>query len=254
MALCPADHWRSEFTWHRPHGLRGLYPLAATCHPEGAVAGTFPSRRGLPRPKDLHAGRAARSDAPHGYRQDAAHPADSPAGAHALVHLDRTEDAPASIENPPRHTTHCHFEGAPHLTDGYSTPGARPRNLLSYAGGQRRRPVLALSGLVATARMVRAAASGHAVAESRFLGPATRVASRKCSAAGPRNDTSVFIPQGPQRRMTQNNPVRLWVIDAASAARVRLFAAADGIVHGVAGSSALRGRRGIGQERGARDG
>jgi hypothetical protein len=65
-----------------------------------------------------------------------------------------------------------------------------------YVGGQLRRPALALSGLVATACLVRAAASGHAVAESRFLGPATRVASRKCSAAGPRNDTSVFIPQG----------------------------------------------------------
>jgi hypothetical protein len=54
-------------------------------------------------------------------------------------------------------------------------------------------PALALSGRVATARVVRAAASGHAVAESRFLGPATRVASRECGAAGPRNDTSVFI-------------------------------------------------------------
>jgi hypothetical protein len=54
-------------------------------------------------------------------------------------------------------------------------------------------PALALSGRVATARVVRAAASGHAVAEIGFLGPATRVASRECGAAGPRNDTSVFI-------------------------------------------------------------
>jgi hypothetical protein len=61
------------------------------------------------------------------------------------------------------------------------------------AGGRLRCSALALSGLVSTACLVRAAAFGHAVAESRFLGPATRVASRKCSAAGPRNDTSVFI-------------------------------------------------------------
>jgi hypothetical protein len=54
-------------------------------------------------------------------------------------------------------------------------------------------PALALSGRVATERVVRATASGHAVAEIRFLGPATRVASRECGAAGPRNDTSVFI-------------------------------------------------------------
>jgi hypothetical protein len=69
----------------------------------------------------------------------------------------------------------------------------------------RRRPVVrpapALSGRTMTASPARAAASGHAVAESRFLGPATRVASRKCSAAGPRNDTSVFI-----RRVSASSP------------------------------------------------
>jgi hypothetical protein len=64
-----------------------------------------------------------------------------------------------------------------------------------HAGGLLRRPAPALSGRVATARLVRAAASDHAVAETGFLGPATRVASRMCSAAGPRNDRSVFIPQ-----------------------------------------------------------
>jgi hypothetical protein len=65
-----------------------------------------------------------------------------------------------------------------------------------YAGGWLRRSAPALSGLIATVCMARAAASGHAVAEIGFLGPATRVASRKCSAAGPRNDTSRCHPAG----------------------------------------------------------
>jgi hypothetical protein len=71
---------------------------------------------------------------------------------------------------------------------------ARPRNLLSACRWPASAlPALALSGRVVPAGMVRAAASGHAVAASRFLGPAPRVASRECGAAGPRNDTSVFI-------------------------------------------------------------
>jgi hypothetical protein len=91
--------------------------------------------------------------------------------------------------------------GTPH-------PGRDREIYCRYAGGQLRRPALALSGLVATARVVRAAASGHAVAESRFLGPATRAASRKCSAAGPRNDRSRFHPAGCARRppRTENLP------------------------------------------------
>jgi hypothetical protein len=89
--------------------------------------------------------------------------------------------------------------GTPH-------PGRDREIYYRYAGGQLRRSALAQSCLVATGRVVRAAASGHAVDEIGFLGPATRAASRKCGAAGPRNDTSVFIPQracgAERRRMT----------------------------------------------------
>jgi hypothetical protein len=64
---------------------------------------------------------------------------------------------------------------------------------MPVAGSER--PGLALSGRVTTGSRARAAASTLALTGSRFLGPATRVARRWFSAGGPRNDTSVCIPQ-----------------------------------------------------------
>jgi hypothetical protein len=72
------------------------------------------------------------------------------------------------------------------------TRGATEKSTVGMPVSGSGAPALALSGLVVTARLARAAASGHRVAEIGFLGPATRVASRKCGAAGPRNDTPVY--------------------------------------------------------------
>jgi hypothetical protein len=54
--------------------------------------------------------------------------------------------------------------------------------------GYSRRPPVAPSGSAVSAAFARAAASGLAVAESRFFGPATRGARGRFSAAGPQND------------------------------------------------------------------
>ena len=157
--------------------------LAAACHPEGAMAGTFPSHHPLPRPKDLYAGRSAVSDGCPAAETDAAgfgRPAYRFFGR-------RTKHRPAwrfracafLNRKPFPFTPNCHFEGAPHGTRGYPHSGRDREIYCRDAGGRIRRPALALTGLVATARPVRAAASGHAVAESRFLGPATIGARQK---------------------------------------------------------------------------
>jgi hypothetical protein len=67
----------------------------------------------------------------------------------------------------------CHFEGAPREPVRTTTPGARPRNLLSDSSWSVVRPKPAPSGCFAAANPVRAAASGLARSDTGFLGPAT---------------------------------------------------------------------------------
>jgi hypothetical protein len=68
---------------------------------------------------------------------------------------------------------------------------ARDRGIyFPFPRGLPRCPGLALSGCFAAAVIARAAASGRAPADSRFVGPATRGVTSGYSVAGPRNDSS----------------------------------------------------------------
>jgi hypothetical protein len=104
---------------------------------------------------------------------------------------------------PPQNAQNCHSEGAPRPTCLTTTPSARPRNLLSVPSWPVAHPGPALSGACASANRVRAAASAHEVAESRFFGPATCGAKGGCGVARPQNDRAVLhhtgAAQPPQR-------------------------------------------------------